>query len=261
MTLCPASTAIIEQGYASFEGVCTPDEVGRLREGIEALVREAGSPVLHSVKSQPLNDWAMLTSTGLALHRALHRRPDFVDLVLKAPVLDAVRAVLGEDMRIEVAGAVVSDAARPFFTWHTHIDGVDEGERVRAGHWPNVHRARRVLTLLYLDDLDEEGGPLLVLPRRLGDPTRPPGDLDVPDWPGHVELRVRAGTLVALEQCTWHAARSRRRPGLRMLFGCYFAAADEPPGAHTDPDIRNVPSCDPVFRSLVDRSPSSPDGG
>lgn len=209
-----------------FEDVLDAAQVGRLRDAIEALARAIDPPAYHSAETRVLSDAAMLAAPGLAIHRLLGQRPELAPLVLHPPVVDALRGVLGHDMVLELAGAVVSDQSRPFFTWHTHIDGEDEGARLRAGTWPAVTRPERVLTLLYLDDLDEEAGPLYVYPRRVGDPTAPPGDPNARRWEGQIELRPRAGTLVALEQCTWHAAASRQSPGHRVFVGCYFAAAD-----------------------------------
>ncbi len=214
-----------EQGYAVFEGYADDAGVATLRAAIEALVRAIDPPRFYASPTEVLSDDVVITSPGLAISRLLTARPDLRPLVLRPALLDAMRATLGDDAVLELAGAVVSDRTRPFFRWHTHIDGMDEGDRVQRNAWPPVDEALRVLTLLYLQDLDDETGPLYVLPRRVGDPTEPPHDLDLHDWPGMIELRPRAGTLVALEQCTWHAADSLRGPGLRSFVGCYFAAA------------------------------------
>ena len=220
--------AIVTTGYAVFPDACAPSGVATLVEAIEGIVREVAPPALYAPATVRLRDDVSITPTGLAISRVLGRRPDLAPLVLAPVVIDAIREVLGTDMRLELVGAVVSDASRPFFRWHTHIDGEEEGSRYRGGTWPVVEEANRVLTLLYLCDLDDESGPLLVLPRKVGDPTAPPASIDVAPWPGQVEVRARAGTLVALEQCTWHAAYSKKSAGRRMFVGCYFAAADAP---------------------------------
>ncbi|MCB9595966.1 MAG: phytanoyl-CoA dioxygenase family protein [Sandaracinaceae bacterium] len=216
---------LVERGYAVFEGFADPAAVEALRAAIEELVVEIDPPRFYASPTEVLSDDVVVTSPGLAISRLLHARPALRPLVLRPELATTMRATLGDDAVLELAGAVVSDATRPFFRWHTHIDGEDEGERVKRGAWPAIADPLRVLTLLYLQDLDDDVGPLYVFPRRVGDPTPPPHDLDAHDWPGMVELRPRAGTLVALEQCTWHAADSLRGPGHRIFVGCYFAAA------------------------------------
>ncbi|HJL19318.1 MAG TPA: phytanoyl-CoA dioxygenase family protein [Sandaracinaceae bacterium LLY-WYZ-13_1] len=226
-----------ERGYAVFPDLLDAARVRVLREAVEELVAVAAPDAFYAPDTRPVTDRVAITPTGVAHDRLLSARPDLRPTVLPERLLAPLREVLGGDLRVELVGAVISDHTRPFFRWHTHIGGVEEGERNRRGAWPAVEGVHRVLTLLYLDDLDDESGPLLVLPRRVGDPTAPPHPLDEPRWPGAVELRPRAGTLVALEQCTWHAAYSRRSPGHRRLIGGYFGAADTPVPDWADPTL------------------------
>jgi len=229
------------RGYAVFEGLLDPGETASLRREVEGVIAEIDPPGFFAADTVQVADGVAVTSTGLAISRLLTARPALRPLVLRAPVIEAMRALLGPDARLELLGAVASDARRPFFSWHTHIDGEEEGERVKRGVWPPVEGISRVLTLLYLDDLDDESGPLYVYPRREGDPTPPPHPLDEEAWPDMVELRPKAGDLVALEQCTWHAAKSLRRPGLRLLVGAYFAAADAPRPSWLDEGLAAAP--------------------
>lgn len=230
----PHARDLFERGYAVLEDELSADQTQTLRRGIVELLGEIEPPAYYAAKTEPVTETVGITSTGLAISRLLDDRPELTPLVVRRRVLEVMREALGDDLRLELAGAVVSDAARPFFRWHTHIDGEEEGARVQAGAWPAVEGVERVLTLLYLDDLTDETGPLYVYPRRAGDPTTPPHDLDLEAWPDRVELRPRAGTVVAVDQCTWHAARSMRGPGLRIFSGCYWAAANAARPAHTD---------------------------
>jgi len=237
----PHARDLFERGYTVFEDVLSADEVRTLRSAIVDLLAVIEPPAYYAAKTQPVTDTVGITSTGLAISRLLDDRPALTPLVVRRPIVEAMRDALGDGFRLELAGAVVSDAARPFFRWHTHIDGEEEGSRVQAGAWRPVEGVERVLTLLYLDDLTDETGPLYVHPRRAGDPTPPPHDLALEAWPDMVELRPRAGTVVALDQCTWHAARSLRGPGLRIFSGCYWAAADAARPGHTD---ERLAACD-----------------
>ncbi len=228
------------QGFAVVPDVLVADEVAAVRAAIEAVIATLDSPRYYAAEDESLGDSAFVTSSGLALPKLLHDRPALAATLLATPLTRAVAGVLGDDMRLELLGALISDEQRPFFSWHTHIDGVHEHERVRANDWPAVDRLERLFTLLYLDDLDDDTGPLFVLPRRVGDTTAPAHDLYTPEWPGMVELRPRAGTAVVLDQCTWHAARSLARPGLRMFIAGYWAAASAKVQDWADADLAKV---------------------
>jgi ectoine hydroxylase-related dioxygenase (phytanoyl-CoA dioxygenase family) len=240
MTPTSHAKELHERGYVVFEDLLEPSEVAWLRGEILGVVERLDPPTLYAERPQEVGENASVTTVGLAIRRLLRERPDLLRWYVRPPVRAFLAEVLGEGLRLEDAGAMVSDSARPFFSWHTHIDGEDEGVRARAERWPQVDSVRRVLTLLYLDDVDREAGPLHVVPRRVGDPTEPPGELDAVDWPGQVELTPRAGSLVAFEQCTWHAALPRRRPGHRVIAGAFFAAPSAPPAPWADPQLAEL---------------------
>ncbi len=230
-------TPVLHQGYAVCERLLDPEQVRAARAAIVDIVAGLGWPALCSPQTRLLTDFAQATPTGLALQ---YQRPDLGWLALPGPLRAGLAAVLGQDAQIEGVGAVVTDRTRPFFTWHTHIDGENEDVRQHVGKWPSVARLRRVFTLLYLDDINDDSGPLLVLPRRQGDPCEPIADFDAAEWPGQVVLKPRAGTLVALDECTWHAARAMTRDGLRIFIGGYFIVAGTPPAPWVDFDMALV---------------------
>ena len=219
------AAALRVQGYAVLRDLLAPNEVRVVRQAVIRRVERVRPPALYSRSAIDLGDGNGVTPTGFAIGQLLERSPELEPVVLPSALREVMAATLGDDHAIELVGAVISDRRRPFFSWHTHIDREDESQRVRAGRWPAVDRVLRVLALLYLDDLNDDSGPLYVLPRQVGDPTEPPHPLDQQRWPGMVELRPRAGTVVALEQCTWHAAKSMRGPGTRVFVGSYFSRA------------------------------------
>lgn len=240
-TATEALASVATEGWARW--VRAPDEVGvaRLRSAISALRRRFDPPTLWSESNLPVGDNAMVTPTGFAVPRLLTEHPELRPLVLPPSLVEAVQSLLGADARLELLGTVVTDRTRPFFPWHTHIDGTDESERFRAGAWPTIDRLRRIFTLLYLDDVDATGGPLLVLPRRVGDSCRPPHDIHEQRWPRDVELRPAAGTLIAIDECTWHAAMPMLRDGERIFVGAYFAAGDTAAAPWADASLSSVP--------------------
>ncbi len=226
-------------GYAVFDQLLTAAEAAELRQRLLELAAPVRPETLYEPDTRALGEAAAVSASGLALRGFAGRHPELLPTYLRPPLVAVIREVLG-DARVEELGALISDTARPFFRWHTHIGGEDEGVRFRSGHWPKVDRIERVLTLLYLDEVDEEAGPLYVLPRSVGEPTEPPGDIDVVAWPGAVSLHPSAGTLVAIEQCTWHAAGARGRPGERVLAAAYFARTDVAAADWADPAAATI---------------------
>lgn len=238
----PVSRAITEQGYAILPGFLDAASLAQARAAIEALVERVAPERLYAPSSVTLERPALpvplvVTPTGLTITGVLRVAPELGPLLFQERLLAPLRALLGSDLRVEVVGAAVSDRTRPFFGWHTHIDGEEEWTRLSARRWPSKPRVERVVVVLYLDDLDDDGGPLLVLPRRAGDPTPPPHDTLAQDWPGQVTLRPRAGSAVLLEQCTWHAAHSRRTEGHRIFVGAYFSARAAPAPTFADGEL------------------------
>ena len=140
-------------------------------------------------------------------------------------VLEVVAAYLGGEVRVEVTAGIVSDSRRPFMPWHCHVGGLDQ-ERVRS-LLPTLHldTPRRVMCLAYPGGCDAESGPLLVSPRRLGDPLGPPGDPEDARWPSAVEIRAAPGTVVVADEALYHAVLPQRRAGLRVLIGAYYVRA------------------------------------
>lgn len=244
---------LVDRGYTVFEDAWSPQEVELLRELIlDRFHEEKHLPKqLWSDRDYEISDSISMAYTGVVIYSMLRDRPKVGELLLKPLVVDALRGVLGDEMAIEIVGAVVTDETRPFFAWHTHIGGYEDGDHQSFGTWPKIDTADRITTLLYLDDIDDDGGLLLVYPRKVGDPTAPRMSPNVEPWDGQVELRVRAGTLVAMEQCTWHTARPMRRKGLRVFLGCHFRAGHVKPPEWTDKTLRDAAHLSPLLASVV----------
>ena len=245
------ATQLFDQGYAVFEGAFDAGEVDAFRSGIEQLYVSLGSPRCYSPTLEVLGPAVHVAKPGLIIAKLVERRPDFASRILKAPIVDAVRRVLGEEMYVELTAAVIADETRAFFAWHTHIGGQDDGAYRATGVWPIVPRPRRIGTLLYLDDLDDDNGPLLVHPRAAGEPTAPPHDLDREDWDGQIVVRAARGTVVAMDECTWHAARQKRKPGLRILLGCNFVSRDAPRAPLIEYSLRSHRDGGHLLRSVL----------
>ncbi len=242
-----------EQGYTVFERAYSEEEVDFLRSRLVGAWQSIGSPPLRSdPPTRPYPD-VELGPAGVVFHGITNRFPEMAPRLYKPEIIDVLRGLLGDDMRLELPAGALSDASRPFFDWHTHIDGVDDAFYENRRVFTTFQRSLRVTHLLYLDDLTPENGRLLVYPRRITDPTNPPFDPKVQEWEGRVEIACPRGSVVVIEQCTWHAAYPKRSPGMRGFIGSYFAASAARPTPWTDPKLSSWQGDDPLFRSLIPR--------
>jgi ectoine hydroxylase-related dioxygenase (phytanoyl-CoA dioxygenase family) len=246
--------ALRERGFSVVERSHTPETVAKFRAALEALHRSHGAPVPYSAKGEQLADDLQLAPTGFVVTKLLARFPELAHELLCPDVVEIVRRVLGRDMHLELTGAVLCDANRPFFSWHNHIGGIDvEDYRARTS-WPRFDEPQRVIAVLYLDDIDDRGGELRAYPRAIQDPTDAPFDEMTPDWPGHVALHFPAGSTVIFEQCTWHAAMPRSTPGLRMFVGAYLTSARAPETDAVDDSLASFTGGGELLQSLLRRA-------
>lgn len=217
------------RGYAIFERVYDDEEIALFTRALDGLHERLGRPICYSPEPRELAPFVQTSGTGLVAAKLVERCPQIAPYLLKPAVVAVMRGFLGGDMRLELTAGVLADEHREQFPWHTHIGGQDDTHYKRLGEWPRIDRPGRVGTLTYLEDIDDDGGPLVLYPRSVGDATAPPFDPEARQWAGEVVVRVPRGTLVAMDECTWHTARQKRTPGLRRIVGCNFASASTPP--------------------------------
>jgi hypothetical protein len=254
---CPVgdapAEAIRDRGFAVFDRVYSLEDVSLFRESIERRYDALGRPATYA--RPPLEPAAdvEISVVGLVLYKLGVHCPELAPHLFKPEILQAIRGVLGEDMHLEFTSAVVCNGDRPFFPWHMHVGGVDNVRYRKQKLFPTYERSERVTTLLYLDDLTPETGTLLVYPRRVGDPTTPPYDPALEDWEGQIELPCSRGTVVVMEQCTWHAARPKRSPGLRAYIACYFTSSAAETTSWVDDSLRPWASEGSLLASVLPR--------
>lgn len=232
---------VLSEGWTIFEGVYSEHEVSFFRELLVAQWEAVGSPPLSAKSRRPLVPGIDVGATGMAILNLTKRHPEAASRLFKPTIIETLRGVLGRDMRCELAAGSLSDFDRPFFDWHVHTDGIDDARIGYSRKYRQFTRAERVTTLLYLDDINDDNGTLLIYPRKIEDPTPPPYDVRLHDWEGLVELRCRRGSFVILEQNTWHAVRPKRVPGLRAFVGCFFASSSATPSPLTEEDPPRLP--------------------
>ncbi|MBX3272061.1 MAG: phytanoyl-CoA dioxygenase family protein [Sandaracinaceae bacterium] len=243
--------AISERGYTVLPRTHDDATVAAMRARLTAIHEAHGAPPPYASAARALGENAMLNPTGFVIFELLGIAPELAPRLLSPSLLAVARAVLGEDCSLELTGAVISDAGRPFFSWHNHIGGIDVEAQRASGVFPRFARSERLIAVVYLDDVDADGGPLLALPRRITDPTEPPFDLRAPDWDGQVELTFPRGSTLVFEQCTWHAVRPQRREGLRMFVGSYLTSRAAPPTRARDRSLVGFRGGGPLLRSVL----------
>jgi hypothetical protein len=242
---------LFEHGYTVFERAYSEDEVRFLREHLMCAWETLGRPALRSNPPTRLANEVEVGPAGLIFHKLTRRSSQLAPRLYKREIIETLRAVLGDSMYLELPAGVLSDASRPFFDWHTHIDGVDDAHYANKRPFPTFDRSHRVTHLLYLDDLTPDNGQLLVYPRKLTDPTPPPFDPKLEYWTGQVAIDCPRGSVVVLEQCTWHAARRKTSEGVRAFVGSYFAAADAAQTPLADDALTAWQGDDELFLSVL----------
>ena len=243
--------ALLQRGYTVVHLSHPPRTVAALREAILRVYRQYDSPIPYSPRDESLAPDVQLSPTGFVLTRLLSLLPDLADELFSPNVIEIARRVLGRTMHLELTGAVLSDRARPFFSWHNHIGGIDVEDYRARSLFPRFTRPERLITVLYLDDITEDGGELRAYPRRISDPTIPPFDRMQHSWPGQTPLHFPAGSTVIFEQCTWHAVMPKLSPGQRVFVGAYLTSDSAPETQLRDESLRDFTGGGELLRSLL----------
>jgi Phytanoyl-CoA dioxygenase (PhyH) len=154
------------------------------------------------------------------LRHLLDKHGAFLRLFKLRQTLSIARAVLGPQVRFDEITARVTDLSNhsPSTPWHIHLRVVPDPVP------PFFAYPHAIECLLYLDDVDEESGPLCVLPgshRRLNQTYSLD---DITNKPDQEILPLNAGDCLVMHPNLWHRALpSTRKSGLRRLviFGYY----------------------------------------
>lgn len=223
-------------GYAVMPSLVTPEEFAPYDVALEAEWQRVGEPPLYSKEDVPIEEGMHVSPVGLACGGILRRIPALADFLLKPTLLAFFERALGTGFELELGSGIVSDASRGFLTWHQHAGGIDEPD-LRRKEYPHGSRVERVGCTLYTSPLDEDHGTLLVHPRAADSSTQPPFEPGRVPWPGTKELHAPAGSVVILDQGTWHAVTPKRAPGRRHFFAFFVRRAGLPRTKRRDESI------------------------
>lgn len=211
----------VADGCCVVPGVVEPARVAQLRAAADALGQRWSEKVGDTV----------LASQGSMVTVDRQRDPAFAELILH-PGVHAALAALGYGPSSFTDGYVISKPAHsPPLFWHLDWYGWDD---------PSAHEPRppQVFVMLYLTDTSVANGCLRVLPgshrRRhplhdvMADGHSELGraeNMDRPEfaeWPGAVDVAVRAGDLVLGDARLLHAAHANTTDERRSLITLWF---------------------------------------
>jgi ectoine hydroxylase-related dioxygenase (phytanoyl-CoA dioxygenase family) len=210
------------------EVLATPEEIAAMaRDGY--LVRERLIPMEHVERLRAALDETVARDDriekggskrfgGIFLRHLMDKHPAFLEFLSFPPTLSVARAVFGPyvQMRGFTGRVCFPDEPNQETVWHFH-------QRLVPDPLPPFFMKPQTMdVLLYLDDIDDQNGPLCILP---GSHEWINEDLSVDDFdnkPGQVILKLPAGSCVMCHGALWHRALPTR-PGCGMrrllLFG------------------------------------------
>jgi len=222
---------IRSQGFALLPDLYPAAALDRIDRALDAVHGRYGSPPLTGQGARWLDEGVEIAPPGLALYGLLAFAPELAPDLFRPEALAVLEAILGPRMHLELVGAVLSDETRPFTEWESHAGGIDDERWRKSGRRPRRPSIVRMVHFLFVDPIPASG-PWQVIPRAVGDPVEPGGDIHDPDWPGAVAITATAGSVLLLEESVWHAVRPLSVPGRRRFVGSYFAspAAEVPIG-------------------------------
>ncbi|MEZ4372602.1 MAG: hypothetical protein R3B07_17380 [Polyangiaceae bacterium] len=210
----------VAHGYAVVPDFWNAARCAELQVAVEAIWRELGEPPLFSEEDIQLAPDVNVTQVGFTLLSLFGRSDAPLPFVTDSRLIELFERCLGEAFELEQVSAVLCDQERPFFFWHSHLGGID-GADFRNHEWAPRERIDRMVCTLYCCPVNAEYGTMLVQPRSLAESTRAPYVPGREPWPGAVDLSGPIGTLVLLDEATWHAVRPMQVVGRRCFAACF----------------------------------------
>lgn len=149
------------------------------------------------------------------IHQLLEEDDAFAPLLDNAPVMRRVRAVLGNCVQLHSATARVTSAGTPDQAWH------------RDGPWPMDPSGTPYGSLpgqincgYFLDELNQENGPIVILPGSHRALFRPPEGH--PHFPDELAVMARPGQALLFDGWLYHrGAANRSDDSRRVCLMCY----------------------------------------
>lgn len=202
-------------GYLIREKVFEGEFLENLRNALDRLEAREIEKRDHAVANKE--------SWGFFPRHLMDKDEAFLDLLRFEPTLSIAQAMMGPLVRVRGLSARISypdGESLHQTTWHQHL-------RVISSPLPPwFSRPHCIDTLIYLDDLNDSTGPVMVVPGSHNwldreAPHKTSGSEKFDSIDGEVELRVEAGGAVLIHGNLWHRALPTISQKRRVLILSY----------------------------------------
>lgn len=196
-------------GYLIRERLFQGEALMRLRQALDKI--EAAEWDRHRKNPPKERSW------GIILRHLMDKDPVFLELLKFAPVLSICRAMMGPLLRLRGLSARISfpGAEVQETNWHQHLRVVSQPLP------PWFSQPHAIDALIYLDELDDDTGPICVVPGSHAWLDRHPDHQVFESIAGEEVLRVPAGSAVMIHANLWHRAMPTLAKKRRMLILSY----------------------------------------
>jgi ectoine hydroxylase-related dioxygenase (phytanoyl-CoA dioxygenase family) len=196
-------------GYLIKEGVFTGQALERLRDAMDRLEKRE-----YVVPPPPSTD---KRSWGRVPRHLMDKEQAFLDLLKFQPTLSIARAMMGPLVRLRGLSGRISYPNNEVqeTPWHIHLRTFSRPLP------PWFSRPHCIDSLIYLDDLDDETGPVAVVPGSHEWIDREPPEKCYEPVEGEKPICVKAGSAVMIHGNLWHRAMPTRGRKRRMLILSY----------------------------------------
>ena len=236
--------AFAATGYLIRERLFQGEALTRLQDALDRL--EAAEWDRH--RKNPPKD----RSWGIILRHLMDKDPVFLELLKFPPVLSVCRAMMGPLLRLRGLSARISfpGAERQETNWHQHM-------RVISNPLPPwFSQPHCIDALIYLADLDDDTGPIGIVPGSHAWLDRHPDHQVFTSIEGEQVIRVPAGSTVMVHGNLWHRGLPTLGKKRRMLILSYTPTwlRKSPHGGSPPPDgltQQLLEDCDEETKELL----------
>ena len=187
-------------GYLIVNDAISMEQVESLRIALDAAYEKKPAPE---------------SARSIFIHQLLEEDEAFVFLLDNPPVLDRMKAILGNCIQLHSATARVTEPGQEDQNWH------------RDGPWPMDPDGTPYGSLpgqincgYFLDEITDENGPIVILPGSQRAPFKPPKGH--PEFPDEKRVYAKPGQAVFFDGWLYHrGAANRSEDRRRVCLMCY----------------------------------------
>ena len=181
-------------GYLVVEDALTSGQIEQLRDALDETFSRRGEAFTHQL---------------------LEEDQRFAFLLDNPPVLDRMRAILGNCIQLHSATARVTEPGEPDQNWHRDIPWPKDPEPPPYGNEPG-----QINCGYYLDQLTMENGPIVIVPGSHRAPFKPPETHA--RFPDEKHVLARPGKAVLFDGWLFHrGAANQSDRNRRVCLMCY----------------------------------------